>query len=99
MRRRSAGRVCRHNGRSFALLRRVFLAHRIMKAVGPAGLDQLLAAHKAQLAVGNVARDRARSEEHTSELQSLIRISYAVCCLKKKTSIRVGISRTGTGAN
>src|SRR3546814_9727301 len=27
----------------------------------------------------------ARSEEHTSELQSLIRISYAIFCLKKKT--------------
>src|SRR3546814_7767975 len=26
----------------------------------------------------------ARSEEHTSELQSLMRISYAVCCLEKK---------------
>src|SRR3546814_6976159 len=30
-------------------------------------------------------RDAARSEEHTSELQSLMRISYAVFCLKKKT--------------
>src|SRR3546814_137503 len=30
--------------------------------------------------------DEARSEEHTSELQSLMRISYAVFCLKKKTS-------------
>src|SRR3546814_8835267 len=29
--------------------------------------------------------DRGRSEEHTSELQSLMRISYAVFCLKKKT--------------
>src|SRR3546814_2414094 len=29
-------------------------------------------------------RARARSEEHTSELQSLMRISYAVFCLKKK---------------
>src|SRR3546814_5516372 len=29
--------------------------------------------------------NRARSEEHTSELQSLMRISYAVFCLKKKT--------------
>src|SRR3546814_10698529 len=29
-----------------------------------------------------------RSEEHTSELQSLMRISYAVFCLKKKKSIR-----------
>src|SRR3546814_10913718 len=29
---------------------------------------------------------RRRSEEHTSELQSLMRISYAVFCLKKKKS-------------
>src|SRR3546814_10438718 len=29
-----------------------------------------------------------RSEEHTSELQSLMRISYAVFCLKKKTTTR-----------
>src|SRR3546814_6194527 len=32
-------------------------------------------------------RGRWRSEEHTSELQSLMRISYAVFCLKKKTTI------------
>src|SRR3546814_3604315 len=31
---------------------------------------------------------QARSEEHTSELQSLMRISYAVFCLKKKTKER-----------
>src|SRR3546814_5804521 len=30
-------------------------------------------------------RQYSRSEEHTSELQSLMRISYAVFCLKKKT--------------
>src|SRR3546814_8764311 len=30
---------------------------------------------------------RSRSEEHTSELQSLMRISYAVFCLKKKKFI------------
>src|SRR3546814_2697126 len=30
------------------------------------------------------ARSEVRSEEHTSELQSLMRISYAVFCLKKK---------------
>src|SRR3546814_4012972 len=30
----------------------------------------------------------ARSEEHTSELQSLMRITYAVFCLKKKRKIR-----------
>src|SRR3546814_10071686 len=32
------------------------------------------------------ARTSGRSEEHTSELQSLMRISYAVFCLKKKTN-------------
>src|SRR3546814_12849409 len=31
------------------------------------------------------SRRKGRSEEHTSELQSLMRISYAVFCLKKKT--------------
>src|SRR3546814_1350624 len=33
-------------------------------------------------------RNRFRSEEHTSELQSLMRISYAVFCLKKKDTQR-----------
>src|SRR3546814_7537494 len=32
--------------------------------------------------------ENGRSEEHTSELQSLMRISYAVFCLKKKTKQR-----------
>src|SRR3546814_3070278 len=32
----------------------------------------------------HVIKDGGRSEEHTSELQSLMRISYAVFCLKKK---------------
>src|SRR3546814_7227249 len=32
--------------------------------------------------------ENSRSEEHTSELQSLMRISYAVFCLKKKTYIK-----------
>src|SRR3546814_3060632 len=34
----------------------------------------------------DVGREDLRSEEHTSELQSLMRISYAVFCLKKKTT-------------
>src|SRR3546814_5324826 len=33
---------------------------------------------------GNLRPEIRRSEEHTSELQSLMRISYAVFCLKKK---------------
>src|SRR3546814_4106757 len=36
-----------------------------------------------------VASYDSRSEEHTSELQSLMRISYAVFCLKKKTTIKL----------
>src|SRR3546814_7422653 len=42
-----------------------------------------------EAATGNLGQDEmhdvVRSEEHTSELQSLMRISYAVFCLKKKT--------------
>src|SRR3546814_3567355 len=34
--------------------------------------------------IGEIEASRKRSEEHTSELQSLMRISYAVFCLKKK---------------
>src|SRR3546814_7144249 len=34
-----------------------------------------------------------RSEEHTSELQSLMRISYAVFCLKKKKARRTNVSK------
>src|SRR3546814_2457197 len=47
----------------------------------------IVRAHKAiNNAAGEVAADGGlRSEEHTSELQSLMRISYAVFCLKKKT--------------
>src|SRR3546814_983994 len=39
---------------------------------------------RSQQAVDVLAGIEARSEEHTSELQSLMRISYAVFCLKKK---------------
>src|SRR3546814_1436741 len=35
---------------------------------------------------GQETQPARRSEEHTSELQSLMRISYAVLCLKKKTT-------------
>src|SRR3546814_2770890 len=42
------------------------------------------AAREAALADQEVVHDD-RSEEHTSELQSLMRMSYAVFCLKKKT--------------
>src|SRR3546814_1422666 len=48
------------------------------------GLDRAFAR---QLGADRLAHriDACRSEEHTSELQSLMRISYAVFCLNKKT--------------
>src|SRR3546814_7005049 len=47
---------------------------------GPEDPEPWTATHPAR----PLARPPARSEEHTSELQSLMRISYAVFCLKKK---------------
>src|SRR3546814_1745354 len=44
---------------------------------------------------GQRGGDRKRSEEHTSELQSLMRISYAVFCLKKQT-IRINKAENNT---
>src|SRR3546814_8897328 len=53
----------------------------------PGGVEDLVVRRDAvqQHVAGDlVDRVVARSEEHTSELQSLMRISYAVFCLKKK---------------
>src|SRR3546814_8154321 len=53
----------------------------------PTGLEEIVnaAALIGRVEAGVVTPPRARSEEHTSELQSLMRISYAVLGLKKKT--------------
>src|SRR3546814_6097575 len=55
-------------------------------------LDELRVTHAQNLVLPHVKKadlhaiwQKLRSEEHTSELQSLMRISYAVFCLKKKT--------------
>src|SRR3546814_3265840 len=54
--------------------------------LGDIRLDQLVLAHlRHRIAAAEQHQDQhPRSEEHTSELQSLMRISYAVFCLKKK---------------
>src|SRR3546814_9748081 len=57
-------------------------AQRVLAPVGGGVLVDALE-HLHQRRVGDV---RLRSEEHTSELQSLMRISYAVFCLKKKNN-------------
>src|SRR3546814_8094533 len=51
---------------------------------GPSAVLFSLAALPGQQLTGPIAVGVDRSEEHTSELQSLMRISYAVFCLKKK---------------
>src|SRR3546814_4666442 len=48
--------------------------------------NDMLSAHQPFERFPAIIKDAVRSEEHTSELQSLMRISYAVFCLKKKTN-------------
>src|SRR3546814_3931749 len=58
----------------------VALAERVLEVVAAGG--HVVGARPSER--GRLVVDQ-RSEEHTSELQSLMRISYAVFCLKKKT--------------
>src|SRR3546814_7378574 len=48
------------------------------------GAEATEGARDLRVEAGQEVAEEARSEEHTSELQSLMRISYAVFCLKKK---------------
>src|SRR3546814_3523880 len=57
-------------------------AHPLSQGPGREGRDE----DRRRKADGGGIRHRQRSEEHTSELQSLMRISYAGFCLKKKKS-------------
>src|SRR3546814_5549294 len=70
--------------------RREFSAHpgryaAIVEADRKQGIGQAPGAWKLQIGI----LSEKRSEEHTSELQSLMRISYAVFCLKKKKSVKL----------
>src|SRR3546814_4930985 len=55
------------------------------KYIWPLAVDGVIAISPSQMA----CMLEARSEEHTSELQSLMRSSYAVFCLKKKKHVRI----------
>src|SRR3546814_4704675 len=48
------------------------------------GMREASSTHSRSARRGSISTRAHRSEEHTSELQSLMRISYAVFCLKKK---------------
>src|SRR3546814_4152296 len=97
---RSRWRVARLNGRATDIRLRIAEAYRVHQriidwdqdfsrggvAAGSLGLDALTlkTMRWALKDWSRMARLNRRSEEHTSELQSLMRISYAVFCLKKK---------------
>src|SRR3546814_5744029 len=66
-------------------------ADQTIDRIGYVGIDRALARPEIEPGIGRDSQPVAladlrkqRSEEHTSELQSLMRISYAVFCLKKK---------------
>src|SRR3546814_4714806 len=76
---KSIGEAARHGGVVVTMLADdTALAH---VGRGPGGLVETLPQGGVHIAMGT---HQIRSEEHTSELQSLMRTSYAVFCLKKK---------------
>src|SRR3546814_2121065 len=56
-----------------------------ISAISENSSPSIIRASKAPIPADGKVDKMVRSEEHTSELQSLMRISYAVFCLKKKT--------------
>src|SRR3546814_3228785 len=82
----------RRRGRAARAARQLRLigAAAMLDAIGEAGIHRLAAEMEVGLArvphrpAADAVVEVERSEEHTSELQSLMRISYAVFCLKKK---------------
>src|SRR3546814_4382972 len=59
-------------------------ARALYRSLGLPDPDHIGSRYPHQVSGGQLQRFMIRSEEHTSELQSLMRISYAVFCLKKK---------------
>src|SRR3546814_4412407 len=87
-----------------ACAQRADLGQRDMHVAHALRRDAVVGAHRAfhrvqpPVLIGLVGRlghvELGRSEEHTSELQSLMRISYAVFCLKKKKNNTTMICQT-----
>src|SRR3546814_10884173 len=95
VRRKFLDRLAEGGGAAFGIggyaFRRVWIG-KARKADFPAdaqGLVQWQVGRKLEQPPRPAYGRAARSEEHTSELQSLMRISYAVFCLTKKTHIKI----------
>src|SRR3546814_3704041 len=67
---------------------RILMHQALFVRVGRHAVDQAVDRGDDRVERVVVAGRRHRSDEHTSELQSLMRISYAVFCLKKKKKIK-----------
>src|SRR3546814_5424580 len=78
------------NGTTNGLVRRCVPFWRRWRGPHPSPMQQELSVCRASPRISFV---RGRSEEHTSELQSLMRISYAVFCLKKKNTTKSNVKQ------
>src|SRR3546814_4682932 len=78
-----AGEI-RLKARAKRVMRTSIEAAMSQRPAGNAGSRSAINGHPLIARKSRPAKDTRRSEEHTSELQSLMRISYAVFCLKKK---------------
>src|SRR3546814_4647878 len=73
---------------AIAIVPLLLMRTKVMIAIRISGIDwPAIVSANTSLAFGHGTVVDDRSEEHTSELQSLMRISYAVFCLKKKTNL------------
>src|SRR3546814_4336660 len=79
------GEMVFHRGESCVGLHTVVYGQIKLMFVSPAGSEKVVRLIGPGDSFGEALM---RSEEHTSELQSLLRISYAVLCLKKKTETK-----------
>src|SRR3546814_7037141 len=88
-----AGRIYGFDSSAHASEKAAF--DKIASALAPLGIEAMPGEGSPESDIGPMTRNGmawawlghdGRSEEHTSELQSLMRISYAVFCLKKKTT-------------
>src|SRR3546814_5567361 len=78
-------RMCAHSSGMIGFPLRLLAREVYDRVVAIKGKDQVALITGEEKILPDKARWFLRSEEHTSELQSLMRISYAVFCLQKKT--------------